>query len=876
MARLQVHYATVPGQRLVVQRPAADDVVMAWGGGGWWSVELDLTEGERYRYALETDGDDAPHVEAAGAWRTADASAAVVVDRWRAVAPRDRPLGSSMFRRVIRRRSLAPASSPAPVTHGSHRFRLLAPDLDVDRRVVLVGASDALGGWDPVDGIALRRAFPWWEAEVDLDVPSGGLAYKYVVVGGEAGGVSWEDGPDRIVPRVDATGPITVTDQDLGWRGEPWRGAGVVLPLFSLRVEGGGGVGRFTDLEPLAEWAAAAGLSVIQLLPVNDTTLTHGPADSYPYSPVSSVALHPLYVDTGRIGTIRDATLAAELADRRRRLDRAPGLDHTALMDVVWRELRALFDQSEPSLAGNTEFGRFVEDEADWLDDYAAFCVLRDAHGPDQRHWGDHRTHDPARIALLLDPGGPHAREVMFHRWVQWHLHLQLDAAADHARRLGVALKGDLPIGVSPDSADVWAAPELFDRSASVGAPPDDFSAAGQNWQFPVYRWDVMAEDGYRWWRRRLAAMGRAFDAYRIDHVLGFFRIWKVPVDQVDGTLGRFEPCLPLSEREVSAALGWFDRDRLCRPWLTVDTLRHHLGDEGIEELTDELLVADGDGRYRLATGLDTQGAIEERYTDDPRLPALLRLPAEVLLLEVTGTDGASGYHPRVDPARTRSFHDLAEGERDRWMGLVNDFFHHRHGELWKRWGLTTLPAVLDASDLLVCGEDLGVVPDFVPGVLRELGVLTLEIERMPKQLGSRIADPAAAPELSVVATGTHDMATMRTWWETERAQAADVWRAVGRSEAPPADCGPDVATTIIRQHLDSPAQWAILPFQDLVAIDGELRHPDSAAEQINVPANPKHVWSYRMHVTVDELVRHPVTGRLRAMVEHSGRSIPR
>ncbi|MEM9712628.1 MAG: 4-alpha-glucanotransferase, partial [Actinomycetota bacterium] len=530
--------------------------------------------------------------------------------------------------------------------------------------------------------------------------------------------------------------------------------------------------------------------------------------------------------------------------------------------------------QAEPTLATNADFAAFIADESDWLDDYAAFCILRDAHGPDLSRWGVHATHDAERIATLVDPDGPRGREATFHRWIQWHLHLQLDAAAEHARRLGVALKGDLPIGVSADSADVWSAPELFDRSASVGAPPDDFSAAGQNWQFPVYRWEVMARDGYAWWRRRLTAMARSFDAYRIDHVLGFFRIWKVPTDQVDGTLGRFEPCLPLTADEVRDRLGWFDHDRLCHPWLTAETLEHHLG-ESLDELVGDLLIDLGDGSYHLRADLATQSAIEERFADDPRLEALLRLPAEVLLLEVVGADGTVGYHPRVDPARTRSFHSLTEDERARWTDLQNDFFHRRHGELWQRWGLTTLPAVLDASELLVCGEDLGVVPDFVPGVLRELGVLTLEIERMPKQLGSRIADPAAAPELSVVATGTHDMPTMRTWWETERAQAADVWRAVGRSEAPPQDCGPDVATTIVRQHLDAPAQWAILPLQDLLAIDGDLRHPDPAAEQINVPSNPKHVWSYRMHVTVEELADHPVTGRLRQMIEHSGRRSP-
>lgn len=872
MVRLRVHYETVPGQQVVVQRPGRPDAALRWDGGGWWAGDVDLTPDDRYRYALDV-GDGAPRPEAAGAWRHADDDAARMIDRWRRPAPRERSLSSSVFRRVLRRRAPRSVAEPPRPTH---RLRLLAPDLGTDRRVIVVGDDPALGSWEPVDGVEMRSEFPWWVAEVALVGPPRDLRYKYVVVGGDAGGVAWEDGPDRIAPIAHGEGLTTVTDQDLGWRGEPYRAAGLVVPLFSLRVRDGAGVGRFSDLEPLADWAADAGLSVIQLLPVNDTTLTHGPEDSYPYSPISSVALHPQHVDAGRIGTIRDRALADGLAARRRALDAADALDQPALMEVVRAELRALFDQAAPTLAGDHDFARFVADEAGWLDDYAAFCVLRDLHGPNSGAWGDHSVHDPDRVAALVDPVGPHGREATFHRWVQWHLFRQLDEAAAHARRRGVALKGDLPIGVSPDSVDVWAAPDLFDRDASVGAPPDDFAAGGQNWEFPAYRWTVMARDGYAWWRRRLSAMARAFDAYRIDHVLGFFRIWSVPTDQVDGTMGRFEPCLPLSAAEIEMALGWFDHDRLCRPHLTAGTVRHHVGDD-LDGVVGVLLEPDGTGtgRYRLAEGLRTQRAIEERFAADPRLPGLLRLPAEVLLLEVPGTDGVVGYHPRVDPARTRSFHDLADADQGRWLGLVNDFFHHRHGELWERWGRTTLPAVLDASELLVCGEDLGVVPDFVPGVLRELGVLTLEIERMPKRLGSRIADPADAPELCVVATGTHDMPTMREWWEHDRAQAADVWRALGRPDTPPADCGPDVATALVRQHLESPAQWAILPLQDLLAIDGDIRSPDPTVEQINVPANPKHVWSYRMHVSVEELAAHPITGRIRSLVERSGRALP-
>lgn len=870
--RLGIHYDTTPDHEVVVQRPGMADHALSWSGGGWWWGEIDLVDDHRYRYAIRAP-DGSTVAEAAGRWRRADTSAAHTVARWRNPAPRERSLSSAIFERTLRRRRDDVAPGAPAVAGATHRFRLRAPDLDPDRRIVLVGADPELGAWDPVDGVALRSAFPFWEAEVALDPTDDVIEYKYVVVGGDPGGVVWEQGANRRAPTI-GDGLTAIDDGELGWADAPWRGAGVVVPLFSVRVADGAGIGRFTDLDRLVDWAVAAGLSVIQLLPINDTTLTHGPEDSYPYSPISSVALHPQHLDPTAIGTIADPELRADLAERRRRLDRADALDQPAVMAVLSDELRALFAQAEPTLAHDADFATFVAEERHWLDDYAAFCVLRDRHGPDRSAWGADAQHQAQRVAELVDPSGPTGTEATFHRWVQWHLHLQLDAAAAAARRRGVALKGDLPIGVSPDSVDVWAAPELFDQRRSVGAPPDDFATGGQNWRFPAYRWEVMADEGYRWWRRRLASMGRAFDAYRIDHVLGFFRVWTIPVDQVEGTMGQFTPCLPLSADEIRDALGWFDHDRLCAPFLPDHVVGHHLGDD-IDDLTAAVLIERSPGWFELTEGADTQAALRDRFADDPRLAGLLRLPAEVLLFEVEGTDGRVGYHPRVDPQRTKSFGALTESDRAAWTELVNDFFHRRHGEQWQRWGRTTLPAVLDASELLVCGEDLGVVPDFVPGVLRELGVLTLEIERMPKRLGTSTADPAAAPELAVVATGTHDMPTLRSWWEDERAQAAEVWRAAGRYDAAPTECEPEVAEVIVGRHLASPAQWSILPLQDWLAIDDRVRHPDPAAEQINVPANPAHVWSYRMHVTVDALIDHPVTEHIRALVERSGRAMP-
>ncbi len=871
-----VHYVTVPGERIVVERPDASDVDASWSGRGWWRADLD-TGDDGYRYAVVDERTGGRHREAGG-WRhlTALAPSTAVIDHWKAPEPRDRALSSGAFGRVLRRRV------PVPLRHGvdepTHRFCLFAPDLDPDRDVILVGDHPALGSWDPARGLPMGcEELPWWSVEVDLGHDPGAVEYKYVVTGGLDGATNWERDDNRILPGA-LTGPrssTVIVDQQLRIDGRRWRGSGVAVPLASIRVADGAGVGRFSDLAHFSDWAAAAGQHLVQLLPVNDTTLTHDTGDSYPYSPISSVALHPLHVDSSRIGEIADPDLARRARAERRRLEALDHLDHAGVMRVVWTELGALYRQACATLDDDGDFATFCAAESAWLDAYAAFCVLRDRHGPDRADWGPAGASVDSALAALEVADTTTADELRFHRWVQWHLHRQLDEAVDHARSIGVILKGDLPIGVSPHSVDVWESPELFDTGASAGAPPDDFSAEGQNWGFPTYRWDRMAADGYLWWRRRLRSMARAFDAYRIDHVLGFFRIWQVPTDQVHGMLGHFDPCLPLDETEITARLGWFDRARLCEPWLPTRTVEALLGEDH-DALMARLGELGPDGRWRLQPSLRTQRAIAaELGPDHPQLAAALRLPGEVLSIEVRREDGTVGHHPRVDPTRTRSLAALPRIDRVAWTAVYDDFYQRRHDALWEGRGRTTLPALLDATDLMVCGEDLGMVPDFVPGVLRELGVLSLEIQRMPKDHDLTVGDPALAPELAVVATGTHDMPTLRSWWEAQPDQAAEVWAQLGHVGPAPATCTAQVASAVVARHLASPALWAILPLQDLLATDADIRHDDPGAEQINDPSDPDHVWSYRMHVSTEDLIDHDVTAHLRRLVGASGRSHP-
>lgn len=841
-----VHYLTRPGERLVVESDAGVSE-LEWAGDGWW---VGPRPDGRYRYTVTGP----TTTREAGALRPP--AATTQVDRWRSFDPAARSRTSALFSKA-----LATHHPTAAATEGSTTFRVLEPWVPPGHAIAVVGSDDALGAWDPGRAVLLQPSpYPWWEAGVDLVDPTADTEYKYLVVGADAP-ATWEPGPNRVLPAID--GPCTVTDNEV--RGlEPWRGFGVAVPVFSLRGEHSLGVGQFTDLVPFVDWAASVGCSVVQILPVNDTTKDHDWADSYPYDPISVHALHPLYLDVSEVAT---PELAPLLADAMARLEPEPEVEYEEVMAAKWELARRAFDARIDRDA--EAVAAFSAAEWEWLGPYAAWCVLRDAHGTaDHAAWGPDAVYDPARVGALADPSAIAHREMAFHCWLQYHLHRQLDAAVAHARSLGVAIKGDLPIGVSPTSVETWVYPELFRHGTQTGAPPDAFAVRGQNWGFPTYVWEAMADDDYRWWRDRFTAMARSVDVYRIDHVLGFFRIWEVPPGEIDGLLGRFRPCLPIDGVAFAAELG-LDLADLTSPWIDRSVLEDRLGPHAAEAETT-LFVPAG-GRLAFRSGLETQSAVDEAVRGTP-LDAvrreLLDLRGEVLLLEVDG-----GHHPRISWGDTEAYRRMDGDRRSRFDAMATDFFFHRHEAFWGEQGHRTLTALLDATDLLACGEDLGLVPTVVPEVMADLGVLSLEIERMPKALGSWLAEPARAPYASVVSPGTHDMAPVRLWWMEDPATAQRYWsEALGNDGPAPATAGPDLVTDVVERQLASPAMLAIVPIQDLLAMDDGLARPDPH-ERINEPADRHHRWRYRLHLSVDDLAAATTFNRrLSDMVRAAGR----
>jgi len=632
------------------------------------------------------------------------------------------------------------------------------------------------------------------------------MEYKFVIVDTKTKEIRlWEEGPNHFFAEVPPKSTqIIVADLVPKFPTEPWRGAGVAVPVFSLRSEDSFGVGEFNDIKHLVDWAVKAGQNVIQLLPINDTTMTHTWQDSYPYNAVSSFALHPQFIHLPAAGVRQDAAYKA----KKQELEALAAIDYEAVNSAKLELLRKLYNgaKGKATLASDA-YKAFADANAEWLLPYAVFSVLRDIHGtPDFQTWKQLSTYSAKKVQAFADE---HAQEVGFYCYLQFLLDRQLREAVDYAHLHGVAIKGDLPIGVSRHSADAWQHAHLFHLDSQAGAPPDAFAEDGQNWGFPTYNWEEMAKDNYAWWKARMGKMAQYFDAFRIDHILGFFRIWEIPSQYKSGLMGHFNPALPYAEQE--------------------------LRDMGFDP--------------RAGEGTDVL------FVEDPR---------------------KQGYfHPRITGQKTAQYGNLPQWLKDRYNQLYNDFFWRRHNDFWRESAMRKLPALLRSTGMLSCGEDLGMIPGCVPSVMDELNILSLEIQRMPKDPKDTFGYPGGYPYWCVCATGTHDTSPLRAWWEEDRGLTQRYYNEVlGCEGDAPYFCEPWVVDQIIAQHMHSPAMLAILPLQDWLAMDGEVRYPGNPSdERINVPAIPRYYWRYRMHCTLESLeANDALNAHIKAQIAAGGR----
>ncbi|MBS1747623.1 MAG: 4-alpha-glucanotransferase [Bacteroidetes bacterium] len=879
----QLRFHTKPGESLFVlgnhallgNNNSDKAVPLQYLNEASWVVSIDLdaatvpAEGIKYNYFLKTA--DNPVIYDWGNDKVLKPDHFIyeeilISDAWNHAGYYNNAFYTEPFQNVLLKKNFTETKSNQHKNY-THLFKVKAPLLKKGETVCLLGSAKETGGWDETKPVILNRPQDEEFHSVKLNLAKADLPimYKYGVYDtANKKFLRYEDGNNRILFHAHAAAKNKITIINDGFIALPdnaWKGAGVSIPVFSLRSKNSWGVGEFTDIKLLVDWAKKTGLQLIQLLPVNDTNATSTWLDSYPYAAISAFALHPMYLNLDAIASENNKKLLDVAIKEKEKLNGLDKVDYEAVNKLKWKLIEQLYQAQKKATLASADYKNFFNKNKHWLIPYAAFCFFRDKYKTaDFNLWKTHKIYRAENAAALFD-NTETADKVSLHCFVQYHLHLQLLEAATYAHENGIIIKGDIPIGIYRYGSDAWQMPTIYHMDMQAGAPPDGFTAAGQNWGFPTYNWEQMEADGYTWWRNRFKQMSYYFDAFRIDHILGFFRIWSVPIHSVEGIMGHFEPAIPLHVHEFNQRNIWFDFNRYTKPFITDQVLQELVGDD-IDYFKENFLSSDDNGNYSLRQEFSTQRKVENYFfvteaTEHNKKikQQLFNLLSNVILFEVAGTNGQQ-FHFRFAIDRTTSFRNLDQHTQNQLSELYVDYFFRRQDNLWMKEAMQKLPALKRATNMLVCGEDLGLVPGCVPEVMKQLGLLSLEIQRMPKHSDREFFHPNDAPYLSVVTPSTHDMSTIREWWEEDRAKTQRFFNyELGQWGDAPHFCEPWINRTIIIQHLYSPAMWSIFQMQDILGMSKKLRRENPYEERINNPPIPKYYWRYRMHLFLEDLL---------------------
>ncbi|MDL2282144.1 4-alpha-glucanotransferase [Parabacteroides sp. OttesenSCG-928-G06] len=889
----QINFHTVWGQKMCIvgsipqlgswQPALAKD--MYYAGDGNWRFQLDVpadVKSIEYRYFLCVN--DKQLFEEWERNHRIDldpfSKEYILYDYWQ-TKPQDLAFYTSAFTQSL---FAHPCNTYERVVRSGKMLviKVSAPKVAKNQTVAIVGNQSCLGDWDPNRALLLScDVFPEWEINLDATQITYPLEFKFILWNNDIQQpVYWEVGENHVLNLPEQKKGETFVVSGLHFREDlpQWRCAGSVIPLFSLRSEESFGVGDMGDLYKLIDWAKLTHQRVIQLLPINDTTATHTWRDSYPYSAISVFALHPMYLCLPWIGELKDESRAAYYASVREELNRDVSIDYEKVTQYKTAWCREYFRQEGAALQDDPKYKKFFSENEDWLMQYAAYCYLRDRHEtPDFNKWGEYAVYDKSRILHLCSPTHEAWPEISFYYYLQFLLHIQFKAVSDYAHKHGIVLKGDLPIGVSPTGIEAWTEPHYFNRNSQAGAPPDDFSVMGQNWGFPTYNWERMERDNYSWWKKRFRKLGEYFDCLRIDHILGFFRIWEIPLDYIQGLCGHFNPALLLAKEDIEHYGMRFDEKQFVTPHI----YRKHLEslfDEWTEEVTDTYLAEMDADYFVLKPFCDTQRKIKELFADKFDVASLrikeglYAITNEVLFL--SDPVEPHKFHPRISASNAFVYAELSDSDKYAFDQLYWDFFYHRHNGFWKVHAMNRLTPLIASTDMLICGEDLGMIPQSVPEVMNRLQIFSLEIERMPKEAHREFADLLNLPYHSVCTTSTHDMTPVRNWWKEDRGKIQRYYNNVlKRDGKAPEECTSELATQIVSNHLAAPSMLAIIPLQDWFAMDDTVKNPDMEAERINIPADPHHYWRYRMHITLEELMQTAsLNEKIISIISGSGR----
>lgn len=665
--------------------------------------------------------------------------------------------------------------------------------------------------------------------------------------------------------------------------------SGFVVSLSAIRCDASPGCGEFPDLARAGDLASEWGFDLVQLLPVNDSGFQNSP-----YFALSAFALHPIYI---RIGDLPELSVERTSLKGQTGLgDRAPNFcakadalvrrfsgEELILHEVLFQAKLDLLRQIWASVGGGADSAsrRLLEELDAWIEanpwskSYAAFVALKSMN--DERPWWEWpRLRDPTSADIdTLWKDGPLSAELHFWAWLQMRAAEQFRVAAEYLAKKGIVLMGDIPILMNADSADVWSRRNSFRLDFSAGAPPDMYSGLGQNWGFPIYNWEVLEGDNYGFWVERLAEADKYYSCYRIDHVLGFFRIWSLSERERTGALGRFIPDIPLSRGELSA-LG-FSEDRMrwiSKPHIPTWRLIQAAGESAAKGAAFAALQRIGEeDLFLFKDSIQGEKDIESLPSISPA--------ARDCLLAAWRDRALFEYEPGFFvPTWSYSSASCWATLSDEEHGKLESLFGKKRDQaevLWAKTGKRLLSALSRAVPMLPCAEDLGSVPECVPRVLQELGIFGLRVLRWTRRWnvdGQPYIPLADYPEYSVACPSVHDSSSIREWWESE-ADREGTWRfasaSLGRDIGPcPDRLEIEQVALLLELIARSASRFAVYPIQDILAMSDKLRPVDPKSERINVPGTVGiGNWSYRVPASIDEiLLEKKLTAKVRVLAK--------
>ena len=634
---------------------------------------------------------------------------------------------------------------------------------------------------------------------------------------------------------------------------------GAAIPVSALRSEKSIGVGEFADLAVFGTFCAKMGIKLIQILPVNDTGY-----QSSPYSALTAFGLHPLYL---RLSDLPESSgFEAEIENLRKKFNNVVRFPYESLLRAKMDLLRSMFKNSILKITTSTSLQSWIAQNP-WVKSYAVFRRLKEINGEKSwREWfGEGRQFASNIDTLWNDPSLED--EHLFWAWLQQALDTQFSAAAGVLTDLGIALEGDLPILMNEDSCDVWAHPEIFNLEFSAGAPPDMYSPDGQNWGFPTYNWQAQSKDGYIWWKARLKTAEKYYQYYRIDHVLGFFRIWASRREDNSALLGRYIPFIPVNPNDFNDLS--YDEGRIR--WITSphivtgevwDALKAGWGGAyGEEELSAAAFRVFDLALDRI--GEEDLWLFKKVFRGEKDIAALdIHSAAKNFLIKAWGNriffeHEKNLYYPVWYYRNSRAYLSLSEDEKKRLDALLWKR-HHDSERIWEEEGKRLLSVLTVSSSMLPCAEDLGAVPACVPKVLSQLGILGLRVVRWHREW-TKAGEPFVPfdeyPELSVCTPAVHDSSCLREWWDREADQK--VFCDFLGIPSLPRVYNPGTARLVLSKVASAASRFRVFQIQDLLHLSNRWYAADPASERINVPGTMNDFnWTYRLPAAIEELMK--------------------